>query len=1235
MYHVMFHVTRILCRTTRPRDSSSVPPQMSENGLSEAESDLDGFLVHDEQPAIPAARDELPEPENDRLADLNMALRGNESYTQKVLKAHILVLVSALGGPDHSAGVSPPPYKLGHDALACLKDIKKWIKSVDERNRSHDVAIACAESGLVINDLIIILCQWENDCKKQKKASRASEKVVLACLELLVLLTWPADPLSTLLERQRLGFAAVNRAHVTYKKHILAYNKGQCLKAVLRLALPTLAKQKLDREPRDNAVLRLVLFFLRNVAYIEPAASSYARKSSTKQITRNDSLPASVAPEDVSLNAVLASFHTNKVTMFLLTISSSVGTDFDKEMFGHLVLETVFLLSKGVDVHQVISNKLPVSGQQKDAVSVPAASSETLKLQELLSEETRRKKIGNQSVSTRHGRFGSLLSIQNDDTSYVVSGQDALHNTNLTLEKLDRLKKWNNKKSFKYDANLFVSANPVYLNAGSAAILREFTEQFLASGCFNNVVGCVSWMLSSSFTSLSALSVLDSADAYEKATYFLHVAWFFKYKRERNLLWADKLLLDDQDPLDYGSVGTALSEVNFVLLLSYLRESHDSKDWNSLHVALICLKEMLLIAFTIFSKDKTSENDDISDDMELADGIVRKLFSRKDFLDLLVTIPQTAAKHSPEYLSVVVAVVHIVLKSFESFANQDYKLYIKTKRKLSKKQQQKLQEQQHEYFNEEDEDEAKEVTSERKVDFKLTELRFFRTATVTTYIEYLLRYEDLSNEEIKRCIGYFHRLFVIRKDFSGLYRLDFMHTLYQLRKHLSRGSSIRKHVDEFISYFMKKFKVAFARFPLPIELLFPRFEDLAAKTFISVGELDETEIDISEPRLARDLEFIDEDILKEEKLMNLVIILAESGKKDFIKWFTRELDRILKARLLEAAEGPKIMVLEPSLAQKRLLINNAHIRLLLAEVGFEIPYLLSEKTEFPASVSNESLTESLDLLQKLLGEVSSEETTSIVLRGLREKNAYQDYDDEYDDGRYGFDKLDDGPLTLQRVGELDELEQLESQLDQKKGTARKKGIRFETKQPRKHREKPKKTSEKPKKSRRSRPPKSFEVNDEEEEDHGPKSAQFVHDSDDESGDEKMGEFFEREERLRKLLSESGGIVSHLQLVEFRETWSKLNHGEVTQKAMEITRGLLNEPEVESEDSDSDHSVLDKHSGDSLTSETDSPRKRDGEEEETVYKRRRIAVEDDGEEDDGEEEEVVVVRKRAVISDDED
>ena len=77
--------------------------------------------------------EEIEEPEEDRIRTLTTTLKPNETQAQKLLKAHISVLVSALGGPDHTSDIQPPPYKLGHDALACLKDIKRWIRAVDEK----------------------------------------------------------------------------------------------------------------------------------------------------------------------------------------------------------------------------------------------------------------------------------------------------------------------------------------------------------------------------------------------------------------------------------------------------------------------------------------------------------------------------------------------------------------------------------------------------------------------------------------------------------------------------------------------------------------------------------------------------------------------------------------------------------------------------------------------------------------------------------------------------------------------------------------------------------------------------------------------------------------------------------------------------------------------------------------------------------------------------------------------
>lgn len=115
-------------------------PKMSRSGSEEERfssdegmEELGDFIVSDEEPNHESARDDDAEVHNDRLLQMTSTLKPNESQTQKLLRAHISVLVSALGGPDHTSPISPPPYKLGQDALACLKDIKRWIKSVDEK----------------------------------------------------------------------------------------------------------------------------------------------------------------------------------------------------------------------------------------------------------------------------------------------------------------------------------------------------------------------------------------------------------------------------------------------------------------------------------------------------------------------------------------------------------------------------------------------------------------------------------------------------------------------------------------------------------------------------------------------------------------------------------------------------------------------------------------------------------------------------------------------------------------------------------------------------------------------------------------------------------------------------------------------------------------------------------------------------------------------------------------------
>lgn len=1139
--------------------------------------ELNEFIVEDDE----NISEVIVEPENsyfDKVLQLSSNLKPNESQPQKILKAHIAVLVSALGGIDHTSPISPPPYKLGHDALACLKDLKRWIKAIDEKQKNFDVALACAESGLVINDLLVILCQWEYQKLKKIpiKNSNISEKIMLSCLELLVLLTWPIDLNPTQnSEQQKLQYFMIKKIQLSYKKAILHYLNGLTLKAIIRLVLPTIEKDRLDRDPRDNSILKLVILFIRNIVAIEPANLSIPSKSSSKQIIQSDILPHDVTFDDISHTAVLAAFKKNKVLMLILTISGSIGQDFDKEFFAIPILEIIYLLIKGIKSHDILkyiqNQNFTTKNSHDTSISSPLIppinSTVDLNLQDLLSQESKKKNLHKQNISTRHGRFGTLLSIRNNNTNYVVSGQNALQSTDSSLAKMDESKAWNDRSTFKYDSDEFTTPIiPIFISQKGMKILVEFIEAFLVGGCFNTLIENVSNIF-------SGASDLMNIDSYDKASYFYTISWFFNYKRQKIEMGEDLVVpnLEEQDPNNYGSVGSGLSEVNFILLISYFRNSYVHKQWSSLHVAMICFRELLQISHSIFTKAKPnsadilleSEEDEL--DRELAEGIIRKLFSFGDFITLIGNIPQTAAKHSPDYLKVCISVVHIILKSFESFANEDVKFYVQYKRKRNARQKKRVndldkdtEDSLRDVIDASDDEFAdqrmREVTRERKLNFQASESKFFHTSIVTSYIEFLSRYRDLSNEEIKWCISYFHRLFVKRKDYTGLYRLDFMHTLQRMHNDLPRSSSIRKHVDEFIYYFMKKFKQAFERFPLPIEVLFPRFENQESKVYFATGDIyEKPQKNLLQPHLAKPYEFIREFSL-DEKYKILVSALKDQDKIPLVEYIIEEWKRLLSEKIL----NPHILLSIRLVSNyHRLFINNSYLRLLLSIAGFDLPFSLDEPCELKPSTSQESLSESIEYAKKWLQQDVDFEDGQDALYFLRPREV--DYDeaeyDEFDNDSIAFETVPNTDSTRDNFNELDMLDNLERQIDSsqsqllglEKGVARRKRRKHEQyKLNEVEKRKPKKSTT----NRNRGPPKSFQVFTDDES--GPeKSAAFVNDSDDDSDVEKMNSFFEREERLRRLLAESGGIINPVQLEEFKKVWTKLeqSNGSSTSKSV--------------------------------------------------------------------------------------
>ena len=65
-------------------------------------------------------------------------------------------------------------YVLGDDALACLKDIKRWLRLYDQKTNRLDVARCLAEANLVKGDLLEILGGWPEEGFEDKLKSKTA-----------------------------------------------------------------------------------------------------------------------------------------------------------------------------------------------------------------------------------------------------------------------------------------------------------------------------------------------------------------------------------------------------------------------------------------------------------------------------------------------------------------------------------------------------------------------------------------------------------------------------------------------------------------------------------------------------------------------------------------------------------------------------------------------------------------------------------------------------------------------------------------------------------------------------------------------------------------------------------------------------------------------------------------------------------------------------------------------------
>ncbi|KAL4932287.1 putative DNA repair protein (Tof1) [Aspergillus undulatus] len=826
------------------------------------------------------------------------------------VRSHVYGLVTALGGFN---GEDTDRYVLGDDALSCLRDIKRWLKLYDEKFNRMDVARCLGEANLVNGDLIQILSLWWMNGQQSKYMSR----IALAIVELLVPLTWPLEIHGEMTINHHRHIPYLQQAQVSYKRGILNGGVGGLglLRTVIRIGLPSMAISRSERTTRDEGILKIMLYFLRNIA----------------MISANARLAAEGEEEETSRSATINAFHDQDVFALLLTMCSNVSDDFN--MLDIPLLETLFCIVKGIDV-----GKLFMSDVQRTA-------KRTDELNNLLKQESSLRREYAKNAPTRHGRFGTMIWVKRDDAKVsTVSGQDVLKDGQTTLYKMDQSKKWNRPRRERKAQDMTANNDfntPVHISQTATNNLRMFVEEFLDSG-FNPL-----FVLVRKAIERESVRVLD----INKRHFLYTVSWFLAAERARRARQREKHAMREKpgkelEPDSFGLVAGVFNQETFVFLNKSMQNSLDNKEWEDLNAAMRCFTQVLL---TIQEMAQSP----LEDDQEIAENIQNRIFYEETTHDRIVTIIRGYTNQGFGYLDACTELSHVFLRMLERYSKENVDMQVRSRRRARKKKrdEQPSNEADDEEQGSENEDfvEAEKMSRERKFDFTRLAAKFCNQKCVDTFVAFTKFYKELNTEQLKRAHRYFYRVAFKQEMTVLLFRVDILNLFYRMIKGpgaLDSSKPIFGEWEELVRQIVRRcLKKLDQRPALITELLFSKINSTAfyleygyEKQTIAPSKRAPAELEV-DPKAGS---------TGEEKVSIVVAALVKDEQGALVKWISEVLESAADEREAweankqnedladrNGAPSPIIAIKSKDESFKRAMFLNAKLRLLMTLLKFE------------------------------------------------------------------------------------------------------------------------------------------------------------------------------------------------------------------------------------------------------------------------------------------------------------
>ncbi|KAI4656134.1 Topoisomerase 1-associated factor 1 [Alternaria ventricosa] len=873
------------------------------------------------------------------------------------VRAHVSSLISALGGIGDDG-----TYALGHDALLCLKDLRKWLKFADGQYNRRDVARCMAEANLVKGDLLEILAKISPTVME----SAWKHKIAVATLELLVPLTWPneIDPTEATVNHHRHG-PYIGLAQIGYKRAILQFDRDRTLQTAVKIALPSMAVPLRERTPRDEGIIRIALYFIRNIAMLAPPNNAHMDTDEA----------------EVSRSATIDTFHEQDIFQVLLSIASSIGEDFVTQDV--VILEILFFLLKGIDAEKLFMEDKKLNTKNTD------------ELKGLIQKEKAMLAGYARNAPTRHNRFGTMIWMKRDDEKVTtISGQDVLGKAQASMQKMDDTKKWNKPrrpgKKQAGDEEREEFDLPVPLTSSARKHIKAFVEEFLDSS-FNPL-----------FLHLRKAIERETerVETRHSRQFFYLVSWFLRAECARRRTMKERAadpkspeVLSAEDE-SYGLVAEVMNQETFILLNRFMQKSQDEKAWRDLNAGLKCFTQILL---TVHEMSESG----LEEDQEIAENIQNRIFYEESTHDRIVMILRSYKDQGFGYLDAVTELSHVFLRMLERYAKQNVDMQIRSKRrarKIKKKKAEKQGEDGEEEGNAsetEDLQQAQKTVSERKFDFMKFSAKFVNQSSVSTFVAFAKYFSDLDTEQLKRAHRFFHRVAFKMELGVLLCRVDILALFNKMMKGpggLDPESPAYREWDDFVKHFFRQVvKRVQERPELVVEMLFDKIP--ATIFFLEHGY--DREIHTRAPRAPAELE-VKPGMELPDQIGVAVGVLVNQSKSDALRWVRDVLTSAAEERKAweEAAEAQKALVgnveerpedeapenpdtetskppsifIKHDTEERRVaMFKDNKLRLLMNLVGFE---RLGEHHDpdaswiIPASLTSTQLQEAIDLIRK-------------------------------------------------------------------------------------------------------------------------------------------------------------------------------------------------------------------------------------------------------------------------------